>query len=374
MTTEYSQRFHGLDHLRSMAIILVLLYHYRAFKHPGWIDSIGKFGWTGVDLFFVLSGFLISSQLLKEMENRNTICLKTFYIKRFFRIVPPYLLTLLLYFSSPFFREREALPPLWKFLTFTQNYGLDVISKGTFSHAWSLCIEEQFYLFLPLLLLVVLSTRWCKYPGILIMAVIAFSIISRFIIWNIHITRLEKGSMEFWRLWYMKIYYSTHTRLDGLAIGVLIGYLMQYSLVLRKLVNTYGNLLFVIGMVSLGISFWICNDQASEAASIYGFTAVAVSYGIMVLAAISKSSFLSRSKSYVTGQLAALSYAMYLSHKGIIHMTQTVLEYFNMETSDNICILLCLLLCIAGGIFFRFVIEKPSSKIKFKLLMLKKKD
>ncbi len=55
-------------------------------------------------------------------------------------------------------------------------------------------------------------------------------------------------------------------------------------------------------------------------------------------------------------------------------MTQTVLEYFNMETSDNICILLCLLLCIAGGIFFRFVIEKPSSKIKFKLLMLKKKD
>ena len=106
----------------------------------------------------------------------------------------------------------------------------------------------------------------------------------------------------------------------------------------------------------------------------FSFTAVAVSYGIMVLAAISKSSFLSRSKSYVTGQLAALSYAMYLSHKGIIHMTQTVLEYFNMETSDNICILLCLLLCIAGGIFFRFVIEKPSSKIKFKLLMLKKKD
>jgi hypothetical protein len=115
-------------------------------------------------------------------------------------------------------------------------------------------------------------------------------------------------------------------------------------------------------MVSLGISFWICNDQASEAASIYGFTAVAVSYGIMVLAAISKSSFLSRSKSYVTGQLAALSYAMF-SHKGIIHMTQTVLEYFNMETSDNICILLCLLLCIAGGIFFRFVIESLPQKL-----------
>jgi peptidoglycan/LPS O-acetylase OafA/YrhL len=100
MTTEYSQRFHGLDHLRSMAIILVLLYHYGAFTSR--LDRQYRKVWlTGVDLF-VLSGFLISSQLLKEMENRNTICLKTFYIKRFFRIVPPYLLTLLLYFSSPF--------------------------------------------------------------------------------------------------------------------------------------------------------------------------------------------------------------------------------------------------------------------------------
>jgi peptidoglycan/LPS O-acetylase OafA/YrhL len=160
----------------------------------------------------------------------------------------------------------------------------------------------------------------------------------------------------------MKIYYSTHTRLDGLAIGVWsviwcnIHYTEKTGQYLWQFIVRYRD-----GVV--GDFIWICNDQASEAASIYGFTAVAVSYGIMVLAAISKSSFLSRSKSYVTGQLAALSYAMYLSHKGIIHMTQTVLEYFNMETSDNICILLCLLLCIAGGIFFRFVIESLPQKL-----------
>ncbi|PWN72219.1 acyltransferase [Chryseobacterium phosphatilyticum] len=372
--TNYSERLHGLDHLRALAIILVLMYHYRAFRHPGWIDSVGKFGWTGVDLFFVLSGFLISGQLFIETKNWGTIELKTFYIKRFFRIVPPYLLTLLLYFTIPFFREREALSPLWKFVTFTQNYGLDVINRGTFSHAWSLCIEEQFYLFLPLFLMLVMPTRMGKYLGILIIVIIVVSILARWVMWHTAITGLESGSMEFWRVWYMKIYYPTHTRLDGLGIGILIGYLVKYSAPFKRNVDRYGNLLLIIGVVFLGISFWICNDQASKGPSIYGFTMVAISYGIIVLAAISESSFLFKSKSYVTGQLAALSYAIYLSHKGIIHMIQTMLDHFNMETSDNVSLLLCLLFCVAGGVLYRFVIEKPSSRIKSKLLMLKNRD
>lgn len=140
MITKHSERFNGLDHLRALAIVLVLLYHYRAFKHPVWIETVGRFGLTGVDLFFVLSGFLISGQLFKDMKNGGSIDVKTFYIKRFFRIFPPYFFTVFLYFTFPVFREREALPSLWKFVSFTQNYGLDVINQGTFSHAWSLCI------------------------------------------------------------------------------------------------------------------------------------------------------------------------------------------------------------------------------------------
>ena len=113
-----SARFNGLDHLRAIAILLVLMYHYRAFMHPDWIDTYGRFGWTGVDLFFVLSGFLISNQLFQEIKNRGNFSLKSFFTKRFFRIIPPYFFTLLLYFCFPFFRERESLSPLWKFLIF----------------------------------------------------------------------------------------------------------------------------------------------------------------------------------------------------------------------------------------------------------------
>ena len=147
-------KLYGLDHLRTLAITLVLVYHYgRIFPHPEWTNTYSKFGWTGVDLFFVLSGYLIASQLFATMANGQKIAIRTFYLKRFFRIFPAYLLVVILYFSFPFIREREALSPLWKYLTFTQNLGLDLRTHGTFSHAWSLCIEEQFYLIFPLIIL-----------------------------------------------------------------------------------------------------------------------------------------------------------------------------------------------------------------------------
>lgn len=368
MTRDYSERLYGLDHLRALAIVLVVLFHYRAFKHPEWIDMIGRFGWTGVDLFFVLSGFLISGQLFKEMNDRGTINLKTFYIKRFFRIIPAYFFTLFLYFSVPFFREREALPSLWKFITFTQNYGLDVISRGTFSHAWSLCIEEQFYLILPLFLWVMMPSRLFKYFAVLILFIIIFSLIMRAVTWNGFMIGKDHNSLEFWRTWYMKIYYPTHTRLDGLGIGVLIGYCMQYSAGFKRMVHQNGNRLFLVGLLLLGISFWICNEQASKEGSVLGFTLVAISYGFIVLSAVSVSSFLSKNKSYVTTQLAALSYAVYLSHKGIIHMIQVLFDRFSLENSDTVCLFVCMLGCLIGGLLYRFCIEKPCTGIKYMIL------
>ncbi|WP_278380856.1 acyltransferase family protein [Chryseobacterium arthrosphaerae] len=370
---KHQERWYGLDHLRAAAIILVLMYHYRAFKHPQWIDDIGRFGWTGVDLFFVLSGFLISGQLFKEIEGKGSFSLKIFYIKRFFRIIPAYFFTLFLYFAFPFFREREALSPLWKFVTFTQNYGLDVIDRGTFSHAWSLCIEEQFYLFLPLLLLILAKTRLFKYLPVLLIGVITFSLMVRIVMWNQYIIPVQPDSLDFWRLWYMKIYYPTHTRLDGLGMGVLIGYLMQYSSGFKRKVHHHGNLIFISGLVLLGVSLWVCNEQTSERASVFGFTLIALSYGLIVLSAVSESCFLYRSKSYITTQLAALSYAIYLSHKAIIHMTQVAMDKFTVQTADNICLVLCLLACMIGAVLYRILIEKPFSGIKTRILKGKEK-
>lgn len=364
-----SEKFHGLDHLRASAIVLVLLYHYRMFEHPAWIDSIGWIGWTGVDLFFVLSGFLISNQLFREIREHKTIRPKIFFIKRFFRIIPPYAFTLLLYFSVPAFREREALPPWWKFITFTQNYGLDVISQGTFSHAWSLCIEEQFYFALPLLLLTLIRLKSIKSIKFGIVFLLVTIILLRAFLWN-HYIIPNINSEDFWKEWYMNIYYPTYTRLDGLSMGVLIGYLFQFSAKFKGFVERNGNRLLLTGILAVAFSLWFCRDQYSASASIFGFTLVAVSYGIMVAGAISKSSFLSRKPCFITSQLAVLSYSVYLSHKGIIHLVQLFLDENNIPVSGNTTVIICFLACLAIGFFYRYSIEKASLMIRDKVLQI----
>ncbi|AMR31125.1 hypothetical protein A0256_06655 [Mucilaginibacter sp. PAMC 26640] len=69
-------KLYGLDHLRAFAIMFVLLFHYQFFGAPQWVHDIAKFGWTGVDLFFVLSGYLISSHLFAEETTTGTISLR----------------------------------------------------------------------------------------------------------------------------------------------------------------------------------------------------------------------------------------------------------------------------------------------------------
>lgn len=361
------EKFHGLDHLRAVAILLVLVYHYRMFEHPAWIDTVGWIGWTGVDLFFVLSGFLISGQLFREISEHGTIRLKSFFTKRVFRIIPPYVVTLLLYFCFPVFREREALPPLWKFVSFMQNYGLDVIDKGTFSHAWSLCIEEQFYLVLSLSLLLLIRLKALRYVTYGIFFVLLLTLLLRLFVWEHAVAPLLE-TPGFWKVWYMKLYYPTYTRLDGLAIGVLIGYLFRFSSRFKAIIHENGNFLTITGILAVAFSLWFCKDQYSAQASVFGFSLVAISYGILVAGAISQSSFMGRKPNVITSQLAALSYAVYLSHKGIIHLVQRFLDQHIIQFSDTVVLVICLISCILAGLLYRYGIERPSAKIKNKIL------
>src|SRR5213596_1889708 len=135
------ERQPGLDLLRAFAIMVVVIYHAAlfGFKLPGRVD---RFGWIGVDLFFVLSGYLIGGQLLAPLAREKPIRFGSFFTRRVLRIMPAYFVILAVYFLLPSWREYPDMSqPLWKFLLSIQNIALH---GGTaFSHAWSPAVEDN---------------------------------------------------------------------------------------------------------------------------------------------------------------------------------------------------------------------------------------
>ncbi len=366
MKTDHT--FAGLDHLRALAISLVFFYHYRAFPHPDWMNNaLIEFGWCGVDLFFVLSGFLISNQLMAAWQKRQQIPFREFYIKRIFRIFPPYFFVLLIYIFFPAFHERETLAPLWKMFSFTQNYGQNIDRFGTFSHAWSLCVEEQFYLLLPIILMWVLSSRMKKKSGWLIPAIFLLTMFLRWITWAIFLNP-NLGSDDFGMVWYKLIYYPTYTRLDGLMVGVGIAALYRFRTSWLIRLTRYANPMIIAGGILLAICLILCMDQQSASATIFGFSLIAIAFGSFVLSSILPGSFLFRMKSVITKNLATLSYSLYLSHKGIIHLTQKWLTGPGLRGDSNWMFLFCIISCLSGALFMRIVIEKPFFRMRNRLL------
>ncbi|EHQ30617.1 acyltransferase family protein [Mucilaginibacter paludis] len=208
----------GLDHLRALAITYVLLFHYQMFGHPDWVNTIGEFGWTGVDLFFVLSGFLIAGQLFSTIAEGKALSMRVFFIKRFFRIIPPYLIMVGVYFVFPVLREREQMAPLWRYLTFTLNFDLDLKHTGTFTHAWSLCVEEQFYLILPLIILLFKYLNIGKKGIYLLLVLFLGGFMIRYVNWT-HFIEPNLQSDDFTILFYKVIYYPPLRCRKGLPCG-----------------------------------------------------------------------------------------------------------------------------------------------------------
>jgi peptidoglycan/LPS O-acetylase OafA/YrhL len=366
MKTDHT--FVGLDHLRALAISLVFLYHYTIFQHPAWMNnSFIHFGWCGVDLFFVLSGFLISNQLMVAWQKNQQIPFREFYIKRIFRIFPPYFFVLLIYIFIPAFHERETLAPLGKMFSFTQNYGQDIRRYGTFSHAWSLDVEEQFYLLLPIILLGVLSSRMKKNSGWLIPAIFLLTIICRWISWEI-LLKPQIESDDFTMNWYKWIYYPTYTRLDGLMVGVGIGALYRFRSSWLHSLNRFANPMIIAGCILFVLSLFLCLDQQSAAATIFGFSLIAIAFGSFALSAILPRSFLFRLKSANTKNLATLSYSLYLSHKGIIHLTQKFFTGLGLQGNSIWMFLVCIVTCIIVALLMRILIEKPFFRMRNKLI------
>ena len=360
----HNKRLHGLDHLRALAIVLVLFFHYNyyyGYGVPEWLDKFSSFGWSGVDLFFVLSGYLIADKLFRELDARGRIDFKGFYLNRFLRIIPAFLVVVALYFSFPNLQEGRGLQPLWKFLTFTQNISID-LSKNTFSHAWSLCVEEHFYLLLPILLYFIFSRKITHRAIFFFIAVALFGVLIRYSIWGAFVAPSHGRTGIGIAIKY--IYYPTYTRLDGLLVGVSIASIFRYSPSLKEKIVKHGNVLLSLSLILLLAAYFLFDGSivsikfTSWTVALFGFPLVSVAYGFMVIAAMSPNCILYKYKFRPTAILATLAYSIYLSHKITNHLINTQLKYI-LELESYQVFPVCLFAAILGAFILHLFVEKP---------------
>lgn len=313
------KRYPGLDLLRAIAILWVLLFHGMTEGIGNPFPAVGKLGWMGVDLFFVLSGYLIGSQLLKEYAAGRPPAIGTFYLRRAFRILPTYWVVLVFYLFGPAFREAQGLQPGWQFLTFTENFLIDYQHNRAFSHAWSLCVEEHFYLFFPLLVWVLMRRPSWKTTVAVCAVIFMGGMILRGYVWQ-HYVGIP-GHSQF--AYVERIYYPTIMRLDGLLAGVVLAAIRWFRpTVWQKAMDNPYHLL-AVGIGSTAAAIWISKERMNFGASVFGFPMLSVSLALIVASCVSTKCFLGRIRIPGAESIATVTFSLYLSHKMTWHTIRT---------------------------------------------------
>ena len=352
------ERQPGLDLLRAFAIIVVVIYHAAlfGFKLPGRVD---RFGWIGVDLFFVLSGYLIGGQLLAPLARDQRINLGRFFARRALRIMPAYFAVLVIYFLLPSWREYpEMSQPLWKFLLSIQNVALH---GGTaFSHAWSLAVEDQFYLCLPFILLFV--NRWPR-SAIIIPCVIVFGgiLLRTFLAW-------QNPAADFgvsFRAFQAWIYYPTWTRLDPLVFGVALAAIEKFRPQWWKGLMNCARWLWLPGVALIAFGLYLGEgDYLSVAACIWQFPLIALGMAALLICALSPRLPFRRVAIPGAAFIASIAYSAYLIQKLVMHVVgQFCFEHSIALTSVSALVLVEICVYAAATLLF-LVIERPFLQLR----------
>jgi len=358
-------RAHGLDTLRALAITLVCAYHYRIFVSE--VPSLGAFsvvGWVGVDLFFVLSGYLIANQLFAGQAAGQRLSLGRFYARRALRTLPVFWVVLALYFTLPAVMGGRTPPPLWRFLTFTQNFNLP---PGTaFSHAWSLCIEEQFYLVLPLVLLAgrqLVASRWLGWATLA--GLMALGISARALLWQRYGTEAS-GQLAGY---HPNIYYATLCRFDEFLPGVAVAMLKNFHAPLWARITAHGQRNFAIGAAATAFALWGVHEfyyvegvGYGAFMTAFGYSGVALAFALLVVAALSPGSGLYCWRVPGAQRLALWSYSIYLSHKAVGHVLREALK--PLEPSPHALMITVTLASLAAGWLLYRCIEAPFMQLR----------
>ena len=341
----------GLDLLRALAIIVVVIYHIGVFGFALPYD-LGRFGWVGVDLFFVLSGYLIGGQLLASLARDGKISLGRFFARRALRIMPAYLVVLAIYFGLPALREYPEISPLWKFLLSVQN--IDLRGGTAFSHAWSLAVEDQFYLLLPFLLLFLRRSRRARF--VVPCAIVLGGLVLRTVLASRHLE--PEGSVSY-RAFQRLIYYPTWGRLDPLVLGVVLAAIEKFRPAWWKYLTSCAPWLWLVGLLTIAYGLYLGENDLTVAGCAWQFPLVAFGMATLLICALSPRLPFSRIDIPGATFFAGIAYSVYLSHKLVIHFATQLSARHNLPPTSLSAILLVQVLIYLAGIVLFVAVERP---------------
>jgi peptidoglycan/LPS O-acetylase OafA/YrhL len=345
----------ALDVLRSLAILLVFTAHYGdAFRAVPRVQALPMFnwGWTGVDLFFVLSGFLIGGQLWKEVSRTNRIQIGRFLLRRGLRIWPLYYAFVgLVAFEGLFGR---SLSGLWSDVCFLSNNFHNQIGGG-----WSLSTEEQFYVVAPIS--IALFSRIIKPRRLWILPVVGMFIvvISRAIAIKYIGPRLATLPFD--------LYKAMYAHSDGLAVGAILAWCSVYR---PEVIRSRWLRVSVCGaMVVAAIGLHLLDHE------VLGFTALALIFGAATLLGLG----LERTPKLLDWHgfyiVSRLSYGMYLNHFGLLERASALLLGWRVKGGEGgfwILYLVNLIASMAIAFATFQLIEWPFLQIRARWLASKK--
>ena len=365
-------RLQGLDLIRAVAISWVLIYHGSLFGLTSSDHWLVANGWMGVDLFFVLSGFLIAGQLLRPWAQGSAPSYSRFFGRRLLRTLPAYFAVLALYFLVPGIRERPSIAPLWQFLTFSQNWLYEYPTHGlkAFSHAWSLCVEEQFYLVFPAAVwLIALRPTPAKVIGLLL-CLLLLGMALRGYLWlqfvgdppfDIGVDPRAGRYQHF-------IYCPTWTRLDGLLMGIVAAAIQTFRPATWARVTARPNLLLGAGALGVVLSTLIFHEGSIARfwPAVFGYPFLSFAIMLIVVAGADGRSLIGRYRVPGASALAAGAYSLYLSHKIAFHWVEAMRPHLPAPLQWA-AFSLALAAALGLGAALYWLVERPFLKLRDRL-------
>lgn len=340
-----NKRSPGLDVLRCIAVVLVMLRHYNI----SFITT--QMGWIGVDLFFVLSGFLVSGLLFQEYIKTQKLDGKLFLIRRGFKIYPTFWAVLLLNLVYIAYKKQTIEPSrIFAELFFLQNFFNNIMGIS-----WSLAIEEHFYFLLTFLAIIAVKKQWIQNGKIILRFCVFILVTCLFlrILLNFLYPFNERTH-----------FFPTYLRMDSLMFGVLIAWFYHFEY--RKYLHFISAYKYpIVLLIMLGVTLPFVFTVDNQIMNTVGLSFLYVAFGGILCfterGTIFKASFF---KPLV--YIGRFSYSIYLIH---LLFGPAVANLFRVNVFTNpdfewINKSIYFLSNIAGGIFISLIVEQPFLKLR----------